>query len=221
MNNSFQETLNAFASGKMIIVVDDFHRENEGDLIVAADFITAEHVNFMATYGRGLICAPITVDAAKRLDLPLMPARNTEGHDTAFTLSIDARQGIHTGISAYDRALTIKKLNDPKSHAIDFMTPGHMFPLIAKDGGLRVRRGHTEAAIDLCLMTKLNPCSVICEIMNDDGTMSSGDSLQQFAQQHGLPIISIEEILEFQNLNPISSYSIKESNYAQNQSHFS
>ncbi|MDH4467154.1 MAG: 3,4-dihydroxy-2-butanone-4-phosphate synthase [Bacteriovoracaceae bacterium] len=198
LNHKFKTALEHFAKGKMIIVVDDFHRENEGDLIVAADFLTPDHINFMATYGRGLICAPITQETANRLELPLMPARNTDGHDTAFTYSVDARVGIHTGISAFDRALTIKKLNDAKSISSEFMTPGHIFPLIAKDGGLQVRRGHTEAAIDLCLMSGLNPCSVICEIMCDDGTMACGERLEEFALRHNLPLISIEEILEYQ-----------------------
>jgi 3,4-dihydroxy 2-butanone 4-phosphate synthase/GTP cyclohydrolase II len=196
--------LNIFAKGQMIIVVDDFHRENEGDLVMAADFVTPEAINFMAKYGRGLICAPITKSTADRLQLPQMPCRNNEGHDTAFTLSVDAKVGIHTGISAFDRALTIKKLNNPESKVNDFITPGHMFPLVAKEGGLKVRRGHTEAAIDLCYMAKLSPCAIICEIMNEDGTMCRGIELEAFAKQHHLPLISIEQIMDYQTKNYVS-----------------
>ena len=206
------KALTDFSKGKMIIVVDDFHRENEGDLVMAADFIKAEDINFMAKYGRGLICAPITKVVADRLELPLMPSRNNDGHDTAFTLSIDARIGIHTGISAHDRALTVKKLNDPGSTAQDFITPGHLFPLMAKTGGLKTRRGHTEAAIDLCLMAKLSPCAVICEIINDDGTMSRGNDLIQFAATHGLELISIDQIIEYQNKH---FYSVSDQIYVQ------
>lgn len=193
--------------GKMIIVVDDEDRENEGDFVMAADLITPEAVNFMATVGRGLICTPLTTELAKKFDLPLQVQTNTASLGTAFTVTIDAKDKISTGISASDRSHTIKLLTDEKTTANDFVKPGHIFPLIAKDGGVLERPGHTEASVDLCKAAGLNPVSVICEIMNPDGSMARFADLCELADKHNLKMISIADLVKYrkQNENLISS----------------
>jgi len=192
-----EEALEDIKQGKMVIVVDDEDRENEGDLVLAAEKVTPEAINFMAKYGRGLICLAITQEIAERLQLPLQPRRGIDPHGTAFTVSIEARRGVTTGISAYDRAHTIKVAIDEKSGPNDIVTPGHVFPIIAKKGGVLVRAGHTEAAVDLAKLAGLKPAGVICEIMKDDGTMARLPDLEEFAKKHGLKIITIRDIIAY------------------------
>lgn len=193
------EALHALQQGAMIIVVDDENRENEGDLICSARMITAEQVNFMTRFGRGLICVALPPEQVERLGLSLM-VRNvgeTDAFGTAFTYSVDAKDGITTGISAHDRALTIRLAVDPMTCVDKLIVPGHIFPLKAKSGGVLERRGHTEAAVDLTRLAGLVPGGVICEIMNDDGTMMRLPDLKKFALQHDLPIISIDELVKY------------------------
>ena len=192
-----EEALEDIKQGKMVIVVDDEDRENEGDLVLAAEKVTPEAINFMAKYGRGLICLAITQEIAERLQLPLQPRRGIDPQGTAFTVSIEARRGVTTGISAYDRAHTIKVAIDEKSGPNDIVTPGHVFPIIAKKGGVLVRAGHTEAAVDLAKLAGLKPAGVICEIMKDDGTMARLPDLEEFAKKHGLKIITIRDIIAY------------------------
>ncbi len=192
-----ETALAAFRAGKMLIVTDSEDRENEGDLVLAADDTTPEAVNFMAKFGRGLICAPVTAARAKELNLQPMVKRNEDVRRTAFTVSVDAKEKTSTGISAHDRQITIQKLADPTSRAKDFMRPGHIFPLVARDGGVLVRAGHTEAAVDLCRLTGKRPVGVICEIMNGDGTMARMPDLMKFAREHKLPILTIEALIEY------------------------
>lgn len=175
-----EEIVHEIAAGRMVIVVDDPSRENEADLVAAGCFCTPEMVNFMTRFARGLVCAPLTVEAGDRLDLPQMVRRNTEGQKTAFTVSVDAARGVTTGISAADRARAIRLLADPLSVPADFVQPGHVFPLVARPGGVLRRAGHTEAAVDLATMAGLSPAAVICEIMNEDGTMARGGQLAGF-----------------------------------------
>lgn len=184
-------------AGKMIVLVDDEHRENEGDLVIAAEFATAEVINFMARYGRGLICLALTQQRVEHLGLHLMSSRNLTRHQTAFTTSIEAREGVTTGISAFDRAHTIATAIDPAKGQHDIITPGHVFPLVARDGGVLVRAGHTEAAVDLARLTGCNPAGVICEIMNDDGSMARLPDLQVFAKIHGLNIGCIADLIKW------------------------
>ena len=181
--------------GRMIILVDDEDRENEGDLVMAAEFADADAVNFMARFGRGLICLPMTSAQVDKLGLPPMTTDNRARRSTAFTVSIEARDGITTGISAADRACTIAAACDPEAKAGDVVMPGHIFPLRAVEGGVLKRRGHTEGAIDLMRLAGLRPAGVICEIMRDDGTMARRDDLDQFAKIHDLPILTIEDIV--------------------------
>jgi len=188
-------------AGRMIVLVDDEHRENEGDLIVAADCVTPEAVNFMAKHGRGLICMPITEEHARQLKLPLMVQENRAPHGTAFTVSIEAASGITTGISAYDRAHTIRAATAPGARPEDIVTPGHVFPLVAKPGGVLVRAGHTEACCDLAQMAGFSPAAVLCEIMKDDGTMARLPDLAVFAAEHGLKIGSIADLIHFRSQN--------------------
>src|SRR5215470_6514148 len=173
-------------AGRMAVLVDEEHRENEGDLIFAADFVTAEKINFMAVHGRGLICMPITAEHAQRLNLAPMVPQNRSVHGTNFTVSIEAAQGVSTGISAADRAHTIRVAATPDARASDIVQPGHVFPLIAQPGGVLVRAGHTEACCDLARLGGLTPSAVLCEIMNSDGTMARLPDLERFAAQHGL-----------------------------------
>jgi 3,4-dihydroxy 2-butanone 4-phosphate synthase/GTP cyclohydrolase II len=194
---SAEQAIEEIKEGRMLIVVDDEHRENEGDLVIAAEKVTPEHIAFMASYGRGLICVPITEERAKELDLPLMTTENTEAHRTAFTISVDAKKGTTTGISAQDRATTIKALIDPATKPSDLARPGHIFPIIAKKGGVLVRAGHTEAAVDLATLAGLYPAGVICEILNDDGTCARLPQLIEFAKKWGLHIVTINSLIEY------------------------
>ncbi|MBN1521556.1 MAG: bifunctional 3,4-dihydroxy-2-butanone-4-phosphate synthase/GTP cyclohydrolase II [Candidatus Aureabacteria bacterium] len=192
-----EDILKEYKEGKIIIVVDDEDRENEGDLVCSAEAITPEKVNFMAKYGRGLICVPMEHMRLKKLGIEEMVHSPTDALHTAFTVSVDAAKGTTTGISTYDRSLTIKKLIDSDSKADDFVKPGHVFPLIAREGGVLKRAGHTEAAVDLSRISGLSPAGVICEIMNDDGTMSRLKDLVPFAQKHGLKICTIVQLIEY------------------------
>lgn len=193
--------LNELRSGRMIIVVDDEDRENEGDFVMAAEMITPEAVNFMATIGRGLICTPISNAIAKKLDLKLQVEQNTASLGTAFTVTIDAREKISTGISASDRSHTIKLLTDPETVASDFVRPGHIFPLIAKDGGVLERPGHTEASVDLSNLAGFSEVGVICEIMNPDGSMARYSDLCELADKHDIKMISIADLIDYRKEN--------------------
>lgn len=188
------KAIEVIRSGGILIVTDDEGRENEGDFIMAAERITPETVNFMARHGRGLICVPTTPGRLKELELELMVSRNTAPHQTAFTVSVDAL-GVSTGISAVDRSLTIRRMVEPGTKPGDLLRPGHIFPLEAKDGGVLVRAGHTEASVDLCRMAGLHPVGVLCEILNDDGTMARLPQLQEVALQHDLHILTIRDLI--------------------------
>ena len=190
-----QELIAECAAGRMVILMDDEGRENEGDLVIPASFASAEAVNFMAKHGRGLICLALTRSRVAELGLPLMAAHNRSRHETAFTISIEAREGISTGISAADRARTISVATDPSFGAGDLVSPGHVFPLVARDGGVLVRSGHTEAAVDLARLAGLNPAGVICEIMNDDGTMARLPDILKFAAHHRLKVGTIADLI--------------------------
>lgn len=198
---SVEEAINIIKSGNMIILTDDESRENEGDLVFAADFVTPEKINFMASYGRGLICVPLSANRCYALGLEQMSYNNASRFGTAFTVSVEARHGITTGISAYDRAKTIKVLADPLSKKTDLIQPGHVFPLKAKDGGVLVRAGQTEGSIDLVRLAGLNHASVICEIMNDDGSMARLPDLEKFAKVHNLKILTIADLIEYRKIN--------------------
>ena len=186
--------------GKMVVMIDDEDRENEGDLVYAATFSTPEHVNFMATEAKGLICVAISKEIADRLDLQPMVQYNDSQHETAFTVSVDAKEAT-TGISAYERDMTIKLLASPISTSADFVRPGHIFPLIAKEGGVLERTGHTEGSVDLCRLAGVAPAAVICEIMREDGQMARRDDLEIFAQKHGLHIVYISDLVEYRLRN--------------------
>jgi 3,4-dihydroxy 2-butanone 4-phosphate synthase/GTP cyclohydrolase II len=191
------EIIEEARNGRMFILVDDEDRENEGDLVIPAQMATPEAINFMARFGRGLICLALTPERVRELGLSLMPRHNESRHETAFTVSIEAKEGVSTGISAPDRAHTIATAIDPGNGPSDLVTPGHVFPLVARDGGVLVRAGHTEAAVDLARLAGLNPSGVICEIMNDDGTMARRDDLIAFAQLHGLKIATISDLIAY------------------------
>tara|TARA_B100000925_G_scaffold284151_1_gene258838 strand:- start:19 stop:1155 length:1137 start_codon:yes stop_codon:yes gene_type:complete len=196
--NSIESAIKDIRDGKIVIVVDDKNRENEGDFLASAELVTPEIINFMATHGRGLICAPITENISKRLGLNLMVGTNTDPQDTAFTVSIDLKgNGVTTGISASDRASTIRALIDKKTKANQFSKPGHVFPLVAKNGGVLRRTGHTEAAIDLPRLAGLKPAGVIVEIMNKDGSMARVPDLIKVAKKFDLKIISIEDLVAY------------------------
>ncbi|AUX79378.1 MULTISPECIES: bifunctional 3,4-dihydroxy-2-butanone-4-phosphate synthase/GTP cyclohydrolase II [Sinorhizobium] len=194
--SSIDDAIQAIAAGKMVIVVDDENRENEGDIVVAAEKTTAEHVAFMMRYARGLICAPLAAERLDDLEIPLMVTRNSDSMQTAFTVSVDYKRGTTTGISAEDRAATITSLVDPATRPEDLSRPGHIFPLRANRLGVLGRPGHTEAAVDLARLAGLAPAGVICEIANDDGTMSRLPELESFASEHGLHIITIDSLVE-------------------------
>ncbi len=196
-----EEVIEDIKSGKMIVLVDDEDRENEGDLVVAAEKVTPEIVNFMAKEGRGLICLALTKERVEKLGLPLMAQRNNSRHQTAFTVSIEAREGVTTGISAADRSQTVSVAIDDTKGAADIATPGHIFPLVARDGGVLVRAGHTEASVDLSRMAGLNASAVICEIMNEDGTMARLPDLIPFAQSHNLKIATIRDLIAYRRQN--------------------
>ena len=195
--SSIEEVIEDARNGKMFILVDAEDRENEGDLVIPAQMCTPEAVNFMAKYGRGLVCLTLTGDRARQLNLQFMSSNNQSRNQTAFTVSIEAREGISTGISAHDRAHTVSVAIDPTKGQNDIVSPGHVFPLVAKDGGVLVRAGHTEAAVDIARLAGLYPAGVICEIMNDDGTMARLPDLVQFAQLHGLKIATIADLIAY------------------------
>ncbi len=199
--NTPAEIIEDIRNGKMVILMDDEDRENEGDLVMAADYVTPDAINFMATYGRGLICLTLTRDRCKQLNLSLMVDKNKSQFATAFTLSIEAAEGVTTGISAADRARTVKAAVARDAKASDIVQPGHIFPLMAQDGGVLVRAGHTEAGCDLARMAGLEPASVIVEILNDDGTMARRPDLEKFAAKHGIKIGTIADLIEYRNLN--------------------
>ena len=196
--NTIQEAINDIKAGKVIIVVDDEDRENEGDFLAAAEMVTPEMINFMATHGRGLICTPLTEKRCKELDLHMMVSNNTDHMETAFTVSIDLKgKGVTTGISAGDRALTVKAILDKDTKPFDLARPGHIFPLVAKEGGVLRRTGHTEAAIDFARLAGLEPAGVIVEIMNEDGTMARLPQLIDVAKRFDLKIVSIEDLVAY------------------------
>lgn len=195
--SSVEDILADTRAGKMVILVDHEDRENEGDLVIPAQNATPEVINFMATHGRGLICLTLLGERIDALGLPLMAATNSSRHETAFTVSIEAREGVTTGISAHDRARTIEVAIDPEATAADIATPGHVFPLRARDGGVLVRAGHTEASVDIARLAGFGPSGVICEIMNDDGTMARLPDLVSFAQLHNLKIGTISDLIAY------------------------
>ncbi len=194
---SIEEIIEEARNGRMFILVDDEDRENEGDLVIPAQMATPDVINFMATHGRGLICLTLTKERTDALGLELMSRNNGTRHETAFTVSIEAREGVTTGISAGDRARTVAVAIDSGKGRDDIVTPGHVFPLIARDGGVLVRAGHTEASVDISRLAGLNPSGVICEIMNDDGTMARMDDLIPFARRHGLKMGTIRDLIEY------------------------
>ena len=195
--SSIEEIVECARNGKTFVLVDDENRENEGDLIFPAQLITPDVVNFMAKYGRGLICLALTEERSKVLDLKRMDRRNTSKFDTAFTVSIEAKEGVTTGISAADRSRTIHTAIDNTKGKDDLTTPGHIFPLVARNGGVLSRAGHTEAAIDIARLAGLNPSAVICEIMNDDGSMARMEDLKTFCKYHDLKLASIEDLIRW------------------------
>ncbi len=194
---SVQEAAELYRRGEFVIIVDDEDRENEGDLCIAAERVTAESINFMAKFGRGLICLSLTEERCRELDLPMMVENNTTNFGTAFTVSIEARGRVTTGISAHDRAETVRVAIDPKTRPHDLARPGHVFPLRAKKGGVLKRAGQTEASVDLATIAGITPAAVICEIMNEDGTMARLPDLREFAVRHGLKIISVADIIKY------------------------
>ncbi len=194
---TIEEAIQDIKQGKMVILVDDEDRENEGDLTIAAEFVTPEIINFMAKYGRGLICLSLSNEIADRLELPLMTKRNGSKFGTNFTVSIEAREGVTTGISAYDRAHTILTAVNPKSTSRDVVTPGHIFPLRANSGGVLIRAGQTEGSVDLAKLAGLTHAGVICEIMNEDGTMSRMPDLEKFSKEHDIKIATIKDLIQY------------------------
>jgi 3,4-dihydroxy 2-butanone 4-phosphate synthase/GTP cyclohydrolase II len=194
---SIEEALEDIRNGKMVVIVDDEDRENEGDVMMAAEKATPEAINFMARYACGLICLSLTEERARRLKLPLMVRDNTSPYRTAFTVSIEARHGVSTGISAYDRCTTILTAIDEKTESEDLARPGHVFPLIARKGGVLVRVGHTEASVDLSRLAGLRPAGVICEVMKEDGRMARLPDLEVFAEKHGLKIVTIADLIKY------------------------
>lgn len=200
--NTIEEAIEDIKAGKIIVVVDDEDRENEGDLLMAAEKVTPEDINFMAKHGRGLICMPVTKARMNELNIGHMVEINTDSHKTAFTVSIDAAETT-TGISAYERALTIKKVLDTDATEADFNRPGHIFPLIPKEGGVLKRAGHTEAAVDLASLAGLYPAGVICEIMNEDGTMARVPELMEYVKEHNLKIITIADLIAYRRRKEI------------------
>lgn len=194
-----EEIIAAARAGQMFILVDHEDRENEGDLVIPAEFATPQVINFMATHGRGLICLPMTAERIDRLGLPMMAVNNSSRHETAFTVSIEAREGVSTGISAADRALTISTAINDQNTMAHLATPGHVFPLRAKAGGVLVRAGHTEAAVDISRLAGCHPSGVICEIMKDDGTMARLPDLVEFAKEHGMKIGTISDLIAYRH----------------------
>lgn len=197
MTASMQNILNDLRSGKMIVLVDDESRENEGDLVLAAEMVTPEALNFMLKHARGFICLPVSDAVAEQFELHPMVDRNECPFETPFTVTIDAREGITTGVSVYDRVVTIRKLLDQDARPDDFVRPGHVFPLRAHPGGVEKRHGHTEGSVELVTLAGMKRAAVISEIMNEDGSMAKGEELEQFACTHGFNICTIAQILEF------------------------
>src|SRR6266571_5778725 len=195
--SSVREAIDAFAHGEIVVVTDDDDRENEGDLILAAVHTTPEKMAFIIRHTAGIVCAPLTGEIARRLHLAPMVADNDAIHGTAFTVSVDYRHSTTTGISAEERAATVRNLANGNAGAADFVRPGHIFPLIAKDGGVLMRSGHTEAALDLCRLAKLEPVGVICELVNDDGTVMRGPDITAFAERHGIKRISVADLIAY------------------------
>src|SRR5450759_1918299 len=195
------EAIDDIRSGKMIILVDDEDRENEGDLCIAAQFVSPEAINFMARYGRGLICLTLNEELADKLNLQPMVQDNKARFGTAFTISIEARNGVTTGISAADRATTIMAAVNPEAKTEDLVSPGHVFPICARRGGVLVRTGQTEGSVDLCRLAGLTPAGVICEIMKDDGAMARMPDLEVFAQEHNLKIVTIADLIDYRMQN--------------------
>jgi 3,4-dihydroxy 2-butanone 4-phosphate synthase/GTP cyclohydrolase II len=192
-----EEAIADYAAGKFLIVIDDDERENEGDLVMGAQFVEPEHISFMLRHTSGIICVPATGDQLDQLRIPLMVGNNQAQYGTAFTISVDARDGITTGVSAADRARTIRVLADAASSAGDLVMPGHIYPLRARDGGVLVRAGHTEATVDLCHLAGIEPVAILCELMNPDGTMMRGPTLIRFAKKHDLKVISINQLIRY------------------------
>jgi 3,4-dihydroxy 2-butanone 4-phosphate synthase/GTP cyclohydrolase II len=195
--NSPQELIEAIRAGQMVVLMDDESRENEGDLVMAAQFVTAKDINFMVQYARGLVCLTLTADKAHSLDLPLMVNHNRSAYETNFTLSIEAAQGVTTGISAQDRATTIQAAIHPQAKPSDIVRPGHIFPIVARPGGVLARAGHTEASVDLAELAGLQPAGVIIEILKSDGSMARRDDCLAFAKEHGLKIGTIADLIEY------------------------
>ncbi len=195
--SSTEDAIRDIREGKMVIIIDDEDRENEGDVMIASEKVTPEAITFMARYACGLVCTSLTEEKAKSLDLPLMVQENTSRHNTAFTVSIEAKEGVTTGISAHDRARTIQVVIDDNSTSADLVRPGHVFPLIAREGGVLVRVGHTEASVDLARLAGLKPSGVICEIMKEDGSMARLPDLEVFAQKHGLKICTVADLIKY------------------------
>lgn len=199
--NTIEELVEDIRQGKMVILMDDEDRENEGDLIMAAECVQPEHINFMARFARGLICMPMTRERCETLKLPLMAPRNGSGFGTKFTVSIEAAEGVTTGISAADRARTVQAAAAKEAKAEDIVSPGHIFPLMAQAGGTLARAGHTEAACDLARMAGFEPTGLICEVMNDDGTMSRRAELEEFARQHDIKIGTIADLIHYRMIH--------------------
>ena len=200
-STTVQEIIKEAKRGKMFILVDNKDTENEGDLVIPASKINAKKINFMAKHGRGLICLALTQEKVKKLKLPLMSLVNKSRTQTAFTVSIESKKGISTGISAYHRAKTIKLAIKNSSGSRDIVSPGHVFPLVSKNGGVLERAGHTEASVDISKLAKLNPSAVICEVMNDDGTMARYNDLVPFSKKHNLKIAKIEDLISYRLKN--------------------
>lgn len=194
---SIEEAVEEYREGRFVVIIDNEERENEGDLTLPAQFVTPEAINFMSKYGRGLICVPMTGERIDELDIPMMVTRNDSHFGTPFTVSVEARSGVSTGISAADRSRTVQVLIDPKSRSEDLVMPGHMFPLRAREGGVLVRAGQTEAVIDMCKLAGLYPAGVVCEIMKKDGTMARLPDLRRFASRHKLKIISVDQLIAY------------------------
>ena len=217
---SVEDAIKTTKAGKLIIIVDDEDRENEGDLMVAAENVTPDIINFMAKHGRGLICLSLTRDRARHLELPLMVTDNTAPFQTAFTISIDAKEGTTTGISAYDRAKTVLTAIDPETKPSDLARPGHIFPLEAVKGGVLKRAGQTEASVDIARLASLDPTGVICEIMNDDGTMSRMPDLEAFSQTYDIPIVTIADLIQYRMRHEILIQKIEEADLPTKFGHF-
>lgn len=199
-----EAAVEALREGRMIIMMDDDNREQEGDLVIAAEKITSDAINFMTKYARGILCLALPEDSVKRLQIPLMPTRNVHSIQPAFTVSIDAVDGITTGVSAQDRAHTIRVAMHPDSNETDISMPGHVFPLQARQGGVLVRQGHTEGSVDLTRIAHLQPGAVVCEILNEDGTVAKLPQLQEFSAKHNMPLISINDIIEYRLVSEAS-----------------